>query len=182
MADTTYEDKTPIQSDVSDPESESEDDAAPLPNINEEDEEAYDPDISQHDTFADDVELFPEEDEELCDFKIMEQLEGDETEFDSQSHIVQTSRIKTTRYITKYEESRALGLRSEQLRRNAPSLLPADFKKADGEFVFKDGKYPINSYDIALKELEYGRLPIIIGRPLPNGEKILIPVSKLKLI
>jgi hypothetical protein len=185
MADNAYEDKTQSDTEsenVTDDEEEHQEDGPPLQET-EEDDEAYDPDISQQEVFVDEVDLLAEEEEEPCDYKLMDQIaEEDETEFDSQSHIVKSSRIKTTEYITKYEETRVLGWRSEQLRRGAPALIPADFKNVKGKFVFKDGKYPINTFDIAIKELEIGRLPAMIGRRLPNGEKVLIPVSKLKLI
>ena len=148
----------------------------------EEDEEPFDPDVSQQEACVEEADSV---EEEVCDYKLMEDIDHeydeDDTEFDSQSHIVKSSRIKPTGYITKYEETRVLGWRSTQLQHGAPSTLPKDFK-VNGKFIFKDGKYPINTYNIATKELEYGRLPAMIGRRFPNGEKVLIPVSKLKLL
>jgi DNA-directed RNA polymerase subunit K/omega len=117
--------------------------------------------------------------EDPCDHMILNQL--DESGSDSHSHVVTKSSIRTSQYITKYEKTRSLGWRSQQLTSGAPPMIQED-EKINGEYVFEDQKYPIDTYKIAEMELMYGRLPIIIGRRLPNGEKFLISVSKLKLI
>lgn len=112
-------------------------------------------------------------DEDPCDIDLL-------TEMDTTSHIVQSSSsIRTTLYLTKYEKSRVLGLRSQQIRSGAPPMIHEDALDPAGKPIFRGGKYPVESYDIALKELEYGMCPIIIGRRLPNGEKIMVSVSSL---
>ena len=118
--------------------------------------------------------------EEPLDHETLEQL--DET-IDQESHIVaQSATIRTTEYITKYEKTRVLGWRAQQICSGAAPMLRADEKDSNGNYIFKDGKYPREPYEIALRELEHGRCPVIIGRRIPNGEKILMRVSNLKLI
>jgi DNA-directed RNA polymerase I, II, and III subunit RPABC2 len=132
-----------------------------------------------------DVELDDSQEDNLtedqCDYKILEHL--DDSDVESESHYVDKSSIQTSQFITKYEKARVLGWRSQQITSGAPSMIRADEKiTPDGDYIFENGKYPTDTYKIAEKELLYGRLPLIIGRLLPNGEKIRISVSKLKLI
>lgn len=174
MADE--EDKTPPMSEeeVSDEESYDEADETEVGDLGG--------DLSQELAVEDATEFALDEPaEELCDYEIMEQL--DETLFDQQSHLVaHSATIHTTKYITKYEKTRVLGWRAQHLQSGAAPMIQEDEKNANGEFIFKDGKYPREPYVIALKELEYGRCPVIIGRRIPNGEKIMIRASQLKLI
>lgn len=122
-----------------------------------------------------------EEPEEDCDYLVLDQL--DDTESDSESHIVgKSTTIHTTEYITKFERARVLGWRSAQLQHSAPPMIKADALDERGEFIFKDGKYPRETYIIAKAELQYGMCPVIIGRRLPNGEKIMVRASRLKPI
>ncbi|PWN44438.1 RNA polymerase Rpb6 [Ceraceosorus guamensis] len=65
-----------------------------------------------------------------------------------------TERI-TTPYMTKYERARILGTRALQISMNAPVLVPTD-----GETD------PLN---IALKELEAKKIPLVVRRYLPDG-------------
>ena len=58
-------------------------------------------------------------------------------------------------YLTKYEKTRIIGERSEQLARGAVPLVDTT--------GFKHVR------DIALKELAERKLPFKIERPLPNG-------------
>ena len=128
---------------------------------------------------------FVEEDlhlnEEQCDYKMMEQLLDESEESDSHSQVVgYSATISTTEYITKFEKTRVLGWRSQQLRTGAPPMIRED-ELFNNVPAFPGKKYPKETYEIAKAELKYGRCPIIIGRRLPNGEKILVRVSKLKL-
>lgn len=132
-----------------------------------------------------------------CDYEVIEELEAldDRSTDESNEHvIVGKTTIPTSQYISKLEKTHVLGLRSQQIKSGAPPMIrpdetfPYERVHEDGTveiveiFAFEGGQYPLDTYKIAEKELEFGRCPIIIGRPLPNGEKILIPVSKLKLI
>jgi DNA-directed RNA polymerase subunit K/omega len=90
------------------------------------------------------------------------------------------TKIRTTRYLTKYEQCRVLGWRSEQIGRGAPPMI-GEKDKVDGKLIFPNG-YPVNTYDIAVQELLNYKCPAVICRPLPNGEKIHVAVSSLKLL
>lgn len=139
-------------------------------------------DLSQELTVEDATDFAQDDpDEELCDYEMVDEL--DET-LDQKSYLVNrsSSTIYTTEYLTKYEKARVLGWRAQHIKSRAAPMLAADEKDKSGRFIFKDGKYPTESYEIAKKELEFGRLPAIIGRRMPNGEKILVRVSNLKLI
>jgi len=143
-------------------------------------------DLSQDITVEDATDFIQDEtNDEMCDFEVMDEL--DLSQSDQQSHLVtQSATIYTTDYITKFEKSRVLGLRSQQIKSRAAIMIPEDMKytKPNGKeaYIFKDGKYPRESFTIASKELEFGRCPIIIGRRFPNGEKMMVKVSNLKLI
>jgi DNA-directed RNA polymerase subunit K/omega len=68
------------------------------------------------------------------------------------------SKNTTRNFMTKYEKVKIIGLRAEQLQRGAVPYVEFDKKKFD----------PI---DIAQKELDSRKLPFMICRTLPNGEK-----------
>ena len=119
--------------------------------------------------------------DEPCDYKMMEQLLDESEESDAQSQVVgYSATISTTEYITKFEKTRVLGWRSQQLKTGAPPMIRAD-ETINGVEVFPGKRYPKETYEIAKAELKFGRCPIIIGRRLPNGEKMLVKASKLKL-
>ena len=140
-------------------------------------------DLSQELTVEDATEFTIDDPvEEPCDYEIMDLL--DATEIDQQSQMVTGSAtIRTTKYITKYEKTRVLGWRSQQLKSGAAPMIREDEKDIlTKKLIFKDGKYPLETFVIAEKELEYSRCPVIIGRRMPNGEKIMVSVSSLKPI
>ena len=64
---------------------------------------------------------------------------------------------KTMPFITKYEKARILGERARQINSGATPLVQVDAECIDG-------------YLIALKEFENKKIPLIIKRPLPNGD------------
>lgn len=147
---------------------------------------AVDPDAPEGESNIDfETSSFVEDDiptnEEPCDYKIMEQLLDESEESDAQSQVVgYSATISTTEYITKFEKTRVLGWRSQQLKTGAPPMIRAD-ETINGVEVFPGKRYPKETYEIAKAELKFGRCPIIIGRRLPNGEKMLVKASKLKL-
>lgn len=61
--------------------------------------------------------------------------------------------------LTKYEKTRILGLRVSQLNEGAP------------RYINVPSENIIDNYIIAEKELRQKKLPFIVTRPLPNGEK-----------
>ncbi|KAG8467523.1 hypothetical protein KFE25_000839 [Diacronema lutheri] len=73
---------------------------------------------------------------------------------DGPSEISKDQRI-TTPYMTKYERARILGTRALQISMNAP--------------VMVDINQETDPLQIALKELQYRRIPITIRRYLPDG-------------
>ena len=63
---------------------------------------------------------------------------------------------KTLPFLTKYERTRILGIRTKQLNCGAKPFI-------------RIGKDMMDGYNIALMELKEGKIPFIIRRPLPNG-------------
>ena len=66
------------------------------------------------------------------------------------------TRQKTSRYMTKYEETRILGLRALQISQNAPINVPVPKNMTD----------PLR---IALLELRARKIPMKIRRTLPDN-------------
>lgn len=66
---------------------------------------------------------------------------------------------KTLNILSKYERAKIIGMRMEQLARSAPPYVDVDATK-----VF-------NPYDVAMDELRARRIPFMICRTLPTGEK-----------
>jgi DNA-directed RNA polymerase I, II, and III subunit RPABC2 len=64
----------------------------------------------------------------------------------------------TKNILSKYEKTKILGLRMEQLARSAEPYV--DFKPE-----------AFDPYDIAIKELRDRKLPFMLCRTLPNGRK-----------
>ena len=62
----------------------------------------------------------------------------------------------TTPHLTKYERARVLGTRALQISMNAPTLVELDSGQSD----------PLQ---IAMKELQAKKIPLIIRRYLPDG-------------
>ena len=73
-------------------------------------------------------------------------------------------RISSNR-LTKYEKARILGIRALQIDNDAPIYVDVD-----GETT---------SYEIALKELMEKKIPLIVKRPLPNGDWELWSIDEL---
>lgn len=64
----------------------------------------------------------------------------------------------TRNFLTKYERVKVIGLRAEQLQRGAIPCVDFDEKN-------------FNPIEIATQELQSRKLPFMISRSLPNGEK-----------
>lgn len=76
---------------------------------------------------------------------------------------------KTLPFLTKYEKTRILGVRTKQLNQGAEPFI-----KVDGSLI--------DSEVIAEKELENKVLPFIIVRPLPSGKKEFWKLEDLEYI
>jgi len=109
-------------------------------------------------------------DDEPADIGIMSELEPHD---DEESMLISNDslNIHTSTYLTKYELTKVLALRAQQILTSAPPTVPAS--------AFPDNTYPVDPYTIALMELKMSRLPLIIGRRLPNNTIIRIPVHAL---
>jgi len=76
---------------------------------------------------------------------------------------------KTLPFLTKYEKTRILGIRTKQIN--------------NGSSIFIDvADDVVDEYIIACKELEAKVLPFIIQRPLPNGKSEFWKLDDLELI
>jgi DNA-directed RNA polymerase I, II, and III subunit RPABC2 len=76
---------------------------------------------------------------------------------------------RTLPYLTKYEKTRILGLRTKQINEGAPLFIEIDTSIIDG-------------YIIAEKELMERKIPFIIRRPIPNGGSEYWKVSDLEIL
>ena len=76
---------------------------------------------------------------------------------------------RTLPYLTKYEKTRILGVRTKQINEGAPLFVEADASIIDG-------------YIIAEKELQERKIPFIIRRPIPNGGSEYWKVSDLEIL
>jgi len=110
------------------------------------------------------------DDDEVGDYEMPEADEAelaDEPEYNPESEILTTDEAeatatptepkerRTTRFMTKYERARVLGVRARQISMNAPLMV-----EPEGE---------TDPLQIALKELREQKLPLIIRRYLPDG-------------
>jgi DNA-directed RNA polymerase subunit K/omega len=129
------------------------------------DEEEYD--ATGHPAGSSVIEQAVQEPTDLEMLSMLENAEDDETLLVSNDAL----NIHTSPYLTKYELTKVLALRSQQILTGAPPTVPPT------EFPGKH--YPVDPYSIALMELKNSRLPLIIGRRLPNNTIIRIPVQSL---
>ena len=171
----------PVNKFASDDEEESDTEEAPNTDYSEDEEDDED-DLGDDETRDEVDEEYDEYDldiaanveltrkEEPADLGIMIELDIPE---DDESMLVSKDALSiyTSPYLTKYELTKVLALRAQQILTSAPPTVPAS--------AFPDNTYPVDPYTIALKELEMSRLPLIIGRRLPNNTIIRIPVHAL---
>ena len=76
---------------------------------------------------------------------------------------------KTLPFLTKYEKTRILGIRTKQINEGAKPYIDVNPTIIDG-------------YIIAQLELEHKKLPFIIRRPIPNGGSELWKLQDLEII
>jgi DNA-directed RNA polymerase I, II, and III subunit RPABC2 len=110
------------------------------------------------------------DDTELIDLIIDQNETSRRTYTDINVTAMTLKNYNTYPYLTKYEKARVLGVRAEQLGRNAPILINSDQVKGRSD------------HEIAWQEVLAGRCPWIIARPLPNGTRLLISVNLLKIL
>ncbi len=100
------------------------------------------------------------EEEDPCDYEVYDDM-SQESSFKTTN----TSAIPTSKHLNKYEMARVLGIRTEMLNRDAPPMI--------------DVGDCIDTFEIAKRELKAGLCPLIIARPMPSGERVLVKVSSL---
>ena len=105
-----------------------------------------------------------------------ESLSYNNEETESMSHVTRNdagiiidSFHKTLPFLTKYEKTRILGIRTKQLNEGAKPYVDVNPTIIDG-------------YIIAQLELEHKKLPFIIRRPMPNGSSELWRLQDLEII
>ena len=81
-------------------------------------------------------------------------------EFDDVINKYDPAKNRTKAVLSRYEKAKVIGMRIEQLARNAPPCI--DVKQYSNLHSVTD---------IAYKELEERKLPFLIARTLPNGTK-----------
>lgn len=79
---------------------------------------------------------------------------------------------KTRPVLTKYELTKVIAARVQQLADGSPSTLPADHPigPSTGKLM-----------DVVVAELEEGKLPMMIPRELPDGSKEIWRLDQLRL-
>ena len=98
-------------------------------------------------------EPFEDENNQTSDYLSEEKITT-HTDF-YKTMVKESQNRKSIPFLTKFEKSRIIGIRAQQLSQNMPALVD-----------ISDCTTPI---EIALKELKEGRLPFIIRREMPNG-------------
>jgi DNA-directed RNA polymerase I, II, and III subunit RPABC2 len=78
-------------------------------------------------------------------------------------------RHRTVPFITKYEKARILGERAKQINAGATPFVDVNQEIIDG-------------YSIALAEFEQKKVPMIIRRPLPNGQSEYWKLEDLEIL
>ncbi len=131
--------------------------------MDEDDEEEVEEEVEE---IQDDLPPIMGDDMELIDL-IIDQSQSKQR-FYTDITVDAQNMYNTYPYLTKYEMARIIGVRAEQLGRNAPTLIKPPVGVSD--------------YEIARLELLQGRCPWMIARPLPNGTRLLININLLKLL
>lgn len=85
------------------------------------------------------------------------------TDYADIMHQYDPSKYVSRNVLSRYEKTKILGLRMEQLARGAQRL----WTDPDGHYMHTK----MTVRDIALQELEHRKLPFMVMRTLPNGDK-----------
>lgn len=128
-------------------------------------------------SFFEDDEFLPDIDPEDTDELNLDELD-DDLDHDARDDLVDLNQqvettlknpqseaaFRTRRGLTKYEKTALIGIRAEQLRRNAPPNVSIE----DWDPLNKVVRLMTNEIEIAKKELGLGVLPMTVDRPLPS--------------
>ncbi|MEM3658860.1 MAG: DNA-directed RNA polymerase subunit K [Thermoproteota archaeon] len=71
--------------------------------------------------------------------------------------------------LTKFEKARIIGLRALELSLGAPPLIPVEHSSR------------LSAAEIATQEVMKKILPLIIGRRMPDGSYVYVPLSDLEI-
>lgn len=71
--------------------------------------------------------------------------------------------------LTKFEKARIIGLRALELSLGAPPLIPVEHSSR------------LSAAEIATQEVVKKILPLIIGRRMPDGSYVYVPLSDLEI-
>lgn len=83
------------------------------------------------------------------------------------SKVVKDKPSPTNEFLTKYEKTKVIALRAEQLARGAQPFVEFEAGEA------------FDPYEVALRELEARRLPFVIVRHLPDGSKEHLRIDRM---
>lgn len=112
---------------------------------------------------ADEEIIIPDEDDEEYETDMMDDSLLKESEPSVQELLkdyeTRKQTYQTSKYLTKYEKTKILAERSQQLSNGSPA-----FVKVKGT--------PRNTYEIALQELQEHKIPFLLKRPYGNGYEI----------
>lgn len=92
------------------------------------------------------------------------ETKSDVMPFEKDMIVMNEKKRRTTPYITKYEKTRVLSMRAQQLENGAPSTVHHNFD---------------NTRAIIKKEWDEKAIPLIVRRYFPNGEHEDCPVHDL---
>ena len=88
------------------------------------------------------------------DYEVMDDLSFQvEEDVDLRKYETMKKKYKTPPYLTKYEKTKILSERAQQLTNGSDKFVEGDFT---------------STYDIALKELQERKIPFILKRPYGN--------------
>lgn len=154
----------------------------------DDDNEEYDEDLEEYDEEEEKYSkdnLLDEDEEELEDIikiedniigeEILneeEDLDSDEEEidFNEDKEVLRKKKI-TIPILTKYERTKILCLRSQQIMENSPVLININ-----------DMKLPLTPYNIAREELKQKRIPFKVKRNLPDNTYEIWKITEFKKI
>jgi DNA-directed RNA polymerase subunit K/omega len=112
---------------------------------------------------ADEEIIIPDEDDEDYETDVIDEslLQGTEPSVQDLLKDYETRKqsYATTHHLTKYEKTKILAERSQQLSNGSPPFV--DIKGT-----------PRNTYEIALQELHEHKIPFLLKRPYGNGYEI----------
>jgi len=144
------------------------------------DQEESDDESSEDEKFVDEVSAWEDEEavvEHPTDFSdgkfdtanMLQYMQKHHPEINSytyeEMHESMSKENPTLQFLTRFEVTSLLGYRTLQLNDGAEPLIETDL---------------CDSYQIAKKELELGKLPFFIRRPLPNGSFVHVRCSELE--